>query len=105
MDDKDKIKLIKSIQDEIEKDPEKLGYKGKTTQQIMDLINSPVIKEEQIIAQPEPPEEVKPNPGDVIGVKREVKDARILHVIGGITGAPNAITKELIEEALKDKKG
>ena len=73
--------IYKRIKEEIEKDPAKMGYAGKSDQEIMDLINAPIITE-QTITHTSPP--------------------RAYEIIRGIADAPNVVTSVTdISEAKK----
>ena len=94
----DRQKFLQQLKDEIQKDPQSLGYIGKTPQQVADLINTPIVVKKDII---QPPEEVIAKPGDKIGERTEIQDPRVFQVIGGIVGAPNGVTEQDIIDALQ----
>lgn len=73
-------KLRTLLEKEIKEDPEKLGYKNKSLDQIKSLIAEGGETEEQ--------------------KEQEVSGTRLSLVLGGVYNAPNLITAEIISEAL-----
>lgn len=66
------------IKEEIENDPERIGYAGKSDEEITALLNEPQRK--QVIS-----EEVLPSP--------------MSRILKGISGAPNSISSEEVSDA------
>ena len=68
------------IKEEIEKDPQGVGYAGKSDKEIMDLLNNPVIKTR---------------------VVEDIQTARINVILSGIANTPNVINETDIVSAKK----
>jgi len=92
--------LLERIKKEIEVDPGKKGYLGKSAKEIADLMNSQTVTISDII-QPDPGPDINPPPaGTITGQRTDYRDAPVLKLIVGITGVPNEITEEQVKEAL-----
>lgn len=90
-------KALNNIKKEIQTDPEGRGYAGKTPDEIAKLLSQTIEVKTDILYE----EPIKPKPGDKVGERVEVFPPRIGELLGGIEGAPNVLSSDDIEEALK----
>ena len=75
--------LYKRIKEEIDKDPDKLGYATMTPEQIAATINTPITRMVPIVI----PEPVAP-PTE----RQETVNPPVRRIIDGLVGAPNAVS-------------